>query len=222
MKHLPPAIAALTLSGCATQAQMQYQQMLTQSQHAQKVYVDCQKGAQGTETWARLNSTFVLEANDTNAIRKMAIGRSATAEEKADLMEYRTKLQPCRQQALEGFGMVHPLYVSMLARWFSENDDLLLKLIKDEITVGEANRLSENKRSERIHEDMDASTQVAQQLQAAHQYELQNRAAAAAALQQWSFQQQLLQQNQQMINSLQRPAMTNCRFVGNQMYCTTY
>lgn len=222
MKNLLPAIVGLTLAGCATQAQIQYQHMLTQSQNTQEAFTACQKGVQSTEIWARLNRVFIIEANDPNAIRKMGIDRNATEQEKADLLEYRTSMQPCRQRALEGFSKVHQLYVSMLASWFAENDEHLLKLVKDEITVGEANRISEKRRGQRVKEATGIDSQIVQQLQAAHQYEVQNRAAAAAALQQWSFQQQLLQQNQQLINSLQRPAMTNCQFTGNQMHCTTY
>lgn len=210
------------LAGCATQAQMQYQHILTQHQYALEAVKACAKTVRGTEIWARLNTVFILEDNDPDAIRKMQIDRYANEQEKEDIVEYRRNFQPCRQLALEGFSKVHPLYVNMLASWFTENDEYLLKLIRNEITVGEDNRISEKRRGQRLKEETDIDSQIVQQLQAAHEYEVQNRAAAAAALQQWSFQQQLLLQNQQLINSLHGSAMTNCQFIGNQMRCTTY
>jgi hypothetical protein len=52
-------------------------------------------------------------------------------------------------------------------------------------------------------------------LLAAQQAELQQRAAAAMALQQWSYQQQVL-------NSLNRPTSTNCSVTSGYINCQSH
>jgi len=44
----------------------------------------------------------------------------------------------------------------------------------------------------------------------------------AAAFSQWAYQQQVLLQNQQMINAMGQPRMTNCQYVGTMLNCTTF
>jgi hypothetical protein len=56
----------------------------------------------------------------------------------------------------------------------------------------------------------------------AHQYEIQQRQAALSALSQWAYQQQVVMQNQQMINAMNRPVMTSCRYIGATLNCASY
>jgi hypothetical protein len=69
-------------------------------------------------------------------------------------------------------------------------------------------------------------TEVAQrmgaELDARHRQEMAQRAAAAQAFSQSMYQQQLLNQNQQIINSANRPVTTNCNRFGNTTNCTSY
>jgi hypothetical protein len=48
------------------------------------------------------------------------------------------------------------------------------------------------------------------------------RAAVAQAFSNAMYQQQLLNQNQQMINNRNRPVTTNCNRFGNSVNCTSY
>ena len=42
------------------------------------------------------------------------------------------------------------------------------------------------------------------------------------ALQNWAYQQQILQQNQQLINAYNQPRMTNCQYAGAMLNCSTF
>ena len=59
-------------------------------------------------------------------------------------------------------------------------------------------------------------------LAARNQQELAQRAAAAQAIAASMQQQQIINQNQQMINSINRPVMTNCTHIGISTNCTSY
>jgi hypothetical protein len=57
--------------------------------------------------------------------------------------------------------------------------------------------------------------QVSAELRAAHQEELARRQAASNALMEWS-------QNQQLINSINRPTMTTCSNMGVFTTCSSH
>ncbi len=123
---------------------------------------------------------------------------------------------------IEGIGKVHPVFVSLLAKWEAENAEMLLKVIKNQMTIGEWNTAHNRMLATRNREWAHIETQIVQQLETAHAYEIQQREAAASALQQWAYQQQLLQQNQQVINSLNRPTFVNCQYDGDFVQCTGF
>jgi hypothetical protein len=52
-------------------------------------------------------------------------------------------------------------------------------------------------------------------LQQAHNMEVQQRQAAVAAYQNWA-------SRQQLIESMNRSRTTNCRYIGNSIHCTTF
>jgi hypothetical protein len=67
-----------------------------------------------------------------------------------------------------------------------------------------------------------ANMQIGSQLQNQHQYEVQQRQRAAEAFAQWSYQQQQLNQQQQMINAVNRPRTINCDYFGNTAQCNSF
>ncbi len=208
--------------GCATQAQRQFQQMQEQGVATFRIVSACKAQVDATDVGRRIKQIFIVDENDPLAIEKMLINRISSESENKDIIDYRTMFQPCRTQAIEGFGKVHPLFVNLFAKWYSENDEMLLKIIKGEITVGDANAFTNKVSPLRTQAFTEADKEITQNLQNSHNFELQQRAAAAAALQQWSYQQQLLQQNQRIMNSLNRPTFSNCQLIGNNVSCTSY
>jgi hypothetical protein len=64
--------------------------------------------------------------------------------------------------------------------------------------------------------------EIASGLEKSHSAELARRQAAATALSNWAYQQQILLQNQQAINAMNQPRMTNCQYIGAMLNCTTF
>lgn len=220
---------ALIAASCATQAQRQFQEMNMRAEEAFKANEACYDAAEATPAGQRTTEFLITKANDPEAIQKMAINRYVTDEEKQVIIDYRNSVQPCRSEMIEAFSKIHPDFVNLLAKWYAKNDEDILRIVEGEVTIGESNKDLNNLIPKRRAEWTRVSEKVVAQLQSAHQSEMQNRAATAAALQRWSYQQQLLHQNQQMINALQRSTFTqpsikqtNCRFIGSTLNCTTY
>jgi hypothetical protein len=67
-----------------------------------------------------------------------------------------------------------------------------------------------------------AGESIQRGLQQSHNAEVQRRQAASVALQNWAYQQQVLQQNQQMINTMNQPRTMNCQYVGAMLNCSTF
>jgi hypothetical protein len=212
----------LFIHGCATRAQIQFQQIQQQAQETARISKACGEQAKASDVGKRLQRILIMSENDPAALEKMMIDRVASEAERRDFIDYNNMIQPCRTQLIEGYSKVHPLFVNFWAKSFAENDEMGLKIVKGDITLGEANAWMNKITPLRRQAFFDAGREVDRQLQSAHVNELQHRAAAGAALQQWSYQQQLLQQNQQIIKTLNRPIQSNCYFIGNNVSCTSY
>lgn len=123
---------------------------------------------------------------------------------------------------LQDFAKVHPAYAAVAAETYAAADQQYARLVRREISWGENAVMS----AQRVTAMRVALTRVGQQINAelanAHAYEIQQRQAAAAALSNWAYQQQVLSQNQQAVNALSRPRMTNCQYVGTVLNCTSF
>lgn len=113
-------------------------------------------------------------------------------------------------------------YVAYLSKWYAKADENTLAFIQNKIAIGEYNTIEHKDIAVRREKLNEGVANINQQLNQSHSYQLSQRQAAARSLQQWSYQQQLLQQNQQMINSINRPTTTNCRYVDSTINCTSY
>ena len=67
-----------------------------------------------------------------------------------------------------------------------------------------------------------AAQQIDGQLQNQHAHEVQQRQRAAAALQQWSYQQQVLANQRAAVNAMNAPKTINCQYVGNTAQCQQF
>lgn len=214
------------LAGCVTQAQVRAKEMQAQARATLTAFNACGAEKRKSEDYAIVDR-IILSDPDPRALQKMALDRLATPREKQAILSHSEAMFPCHQLAIEGFSKVHPLFVEVLARWEADKNAARLKLIRDEITVGQLNEWFNKTRPARKAEFIAIDRKIEEQLGAAHQYETQQRASAIDALQQWTFQQQLLYQNQHLINTLNRPppprsTVTDCRYVGSFVRCATH
>jgi hypothetical protein len=94
--------------------------------------------------------------------------------------------QACRKIALDGAVTVHPLIVATLVDYYSDVDRVWVDAAKGNLSWGKFNesRLSAYHQFQQKYAQV--GTQVGAQLQSQHQFELEQRQRAAAAMQQWA------------------------------------
>jgi hypothetical protein len=169
-----------------------------------------------------LEKILILNEDDSDTARKRTMERNATASEKEDVVRLNTLAAVCRKNNLENFGRVHPDFVALLAKWYADDDELTLELLKDEVTIGEANAIGDNRIAERKAQSKDAGARITRQLETSPQAESADRQRATAALRQWNYQQTLIWQTQQTSDSANKPTITNCTYLGNSISCTSF
>jgi len=216
-------VIATHFTGCATQTQAQKQfeymdETFTVAIYEKNQCVDEVKNSY-PEIWVSMDALFITKSNDPKVVQKMAIERYMTEPEKVDYLKIREALAPCKAAVLEGMSRIHPDLVTFRAKWYAKSDEETLALIQDKVTIGEHNVAKHKNITKRNREQQNISNNIFQQLSQSHYSEVANRQAAVRSLQQWSYQQQLLLQNQQMINSINRPTVMNCSYFGNGMRC---
>lgn len=111
--------------------------------------------------------------------------------------------------------------VNIVAENFRVSDELYLGLIQGRVTYGEYARAKQEVNARTNASITAVDQQIAGQLAQSHEYELAQRRQAAMALSAWAQNQQQIQQQQQMINAVNRPRQTRCNYFGNQLNCTT-
>ena len=151
---LPVVAAILAAAGCATQAQREYVRMQQAAQTANANLKACVDGVHGSDVYARLNKVLILNENDPQAPEKMSIDRVATDAEKKDVLALHALMQKCRARALQDFGAIHPAYVALLAKWFSENDEEAAPLLQGKQTFGQINTITNRRLPVRRQEIM--------------------------------------------------------------------
>ena len=211
------------LVGCATQAQKLSQQMTKTFDETSQKSAECYQKAEATNHDAySVTKEILLSQNDPKALQKMSINGYLTESEKENILVVRELESNCRVIAVEGMANVHPNYVAYLSKWYAKADENTLALIQNKIAIGEYNTIEHKDIAVRREKFNEVVANIYQQLNQSHSYQLSQRQEAARFLQQWSYQQQQLQQNLQMINSINRPTTTNCRYVGSNISCTSY
>ena len=196
--------------------------MVTQLNYTNAEAQKCFSEIEKEDVYLRANQIFILAPNDPDAVNKMTLDRFATESEKNDLLHLHSLSSVCRKTYLENLAKVHPDFTALVAKQYAERDETLVYIMKNAMTIGEANEVTNKRLSNLQSEWNSVATNIIQQLDSAHQSELQNRQRAAAAMQQWNYQQQQLLQNQQLINSVNRPIMTNCSYIGNNINCLSH
>jgi hypothetical protein len=140
---------------------------------------------------------------------------SPTKQEVALLYEVYGELQDCRKIILEGAAKMHPLYMLTLVEGYSASDKLWTDMTAGRLTWGTFNEGRKNIATQIQAKLILADGQVSAQLQNQHQFEVQQRQRAAEAFQQWSYQQQVIANQQRAINAMNQPRTINCNYFGN-------
>jgi hypothetical protein len=205
-------VALLTISACATQAQRQAETLAAGIQESYAVAKSCIENANSSFAHTNLYRRF---PPPPVSLAHLADTTVPSEQDRQDLMAYHAATVPCRTQMLDGYRRSAPLLATITGEYFDTLDVIYLRLAEGRISYGEANRAKVE--LDRLYERswQEAITVMNRELMVAQQAELQQRAAAASALQQWAHQQQAL-------NSLSRPTTTNCSVTGGFINCRSY
>ncbi len=145
-------IAALPLAACATPAERQLKKVSLASEQLWAQYDACMTRVEGTAAYQRLNRAYILKRDDPRSIEKMAIGRLAGDQEKADLLVNKKNTDRCNQELFRGFAEINPGFNVLLARFMSEDDELDLRTVQDEVTVGARNLIVHQRFAKRLRD----------------------------------------------------------------------
>lgn len=145
-------LAALSLVACSTPAERELQELSDASGHLWVEHDACLAHVAGTPAYRRLDRAFILRRDDHRSVEKMTIARHASEQEKSDLLENKKNTSRCDQMLFNGFAEVNPSFNVLLARFASEDDELILRTIQDQITVGERNVVAHKRYAERLRD----------------------------------------------------------------------
>ena len=217
------AIASvLAVMGCTLQAQREVQHIETQLKYATGENATCQAWLKQSDVYQRLNKSFILQENDSEAANKIRIERYPYDSEKAELLRLNNLVAECRKNNLENFGRIHPEFVALLAKWYAADDALLVELLRERLTIGHANKIVSMRLSARRSESKTVGGTITQQLETSYRSGMADRRRAATALQQWNHEQQLVLQQQKRISPGDITRLTTCIYQGDSLSCTTY
>lgn len=137
-------LLVVAMAGCGpTQEQITtrtqaYMDSLSVAENNAKSCLDGVKNADSG--YHRLTDEFILHIDHNNEMYKTLFAGYATGQHIEDYKKYRRALQTCIDQMLKDYSNVDYRYVSNLAGKRTHSDDNLLKLLNNEITIGDRNK----------------------------------------------------------------------------------
>lgn len=211
---------AAALGACQTDAQREAQQINDKVAAARAIYEPCFAKVEATPQFQGILAKMPARGTtEQPPLEVLANQDQVTPQEVTDLYAMHQARQPCRRIALESIGQIHPALVSIFAEANAAQDQDYVRLVTGEISWGDYAQSFVNRRNQLAGRLQQTASEIDRQLANAHAYELEQRQRASQALTQWSAQQQLLYQQQQMMG---RPMLTNCRYAGTFLNCTTF
>lgn len=222
VSRLCSTAVALTVLGCAIPGARDTRHIEAELKYASSESAVCQGWLRQSDVYRHLSNTFILHGDQSDAENRMAIERNASDSEKADLLKLHDRAAVCRRNNLENFGRVHPDFVALLAAWYSEDDALLVELLADRVSVGQANRVVHARLSARQAESQTVAATITEQLETSSRPATANRERAIRALQAWNREQRRILQYRQRISPADAGGLTNCTYAGDDISCTSY
>ncbi len=210
------------LAGCATAAQRQADVVRTTLSQVQAQGKACTTAVNSDPIYQDLAQHFPLTDINQATLFQLSDQSYATPHEVELLSQRHDRLVPCRKLYVDGYGQVAPALATDYQELFAKADDILVSLTRRQLRRGEF--VSSTKRTvlEATGKMRDTAQRLDAALEASHRQEMAQRAAAAQAFSNSMYQQQILNQNQQLINAANRPVTTNCMHLGMSTNFTSY
>jgi hypothetical protein len=226
-------ILAAFVSGCETMgnktgAQMERDRILGLLKKSDADYIICSSANLQTNAYKKFYSEIFIEKEDSpNKFDLLTSKNKLTVNQKEILKEVVVLGGKCRQASLQPLnGLPYQLLKMQL---YNSMDEIYLKLLKDEITIGQANEAKVKVLMEAKVSWSKETAELNERLQNSHNQEVNNAQRRAEIFMPYLMQQQLIQQQQQqnfyqqqmqqIINN--RPINTRCNTYGNTIDCIT-
>jgi hypothetical protein len=239
-KILSLIISLVVLSGCETmganhtQAYMENMRINTAIAEGKKKLDQCIAEIRNNEAVREVDQDIIYAGEDSDNKFSLMMRKEKLTDQQIETFKAAIPhFQRCRNVALSTLEGL-PFSASLLGL-YNQYDSIYIRLLRNEISIGEANEIKAKAVSEFHTEWAKTAAEIDARIRAAHYSEIQNRQAVAAAalpllMQQQALQQQTLQhqqamqqqQLQNMLNNTARPTIyTNCTRYGNQVNCTS-
>ena len=223
MHRVLAVVAMLLGAGCVTAAEQEHGRMSDAAAKAAAAIDRCSDRLVSSDAYQALQGKIPPVGAAPPPIAMQANTAKPTPREIETLYSlHEVGIAPCRAVALRALAQVHPVYVSIKTDQYTQFDALFLGLVQGQATWGDFARGYNQLNQSTAAKMKAAGEQIGRQLGQEHEYEVVQRTAAANALQQWSFQQQLLNNQRQLIQQRSAPTMTTCNYVGRNLNCTTF
>lgn len=208
------------LIGCQTSAQRQTLLIQEGFRNAGRNMEDCMKDIELNVKYQILFK-YIPKGNNDATLEQLTSTKVPSDEEAKLIIDCHKEILTCRKNYIENLSNITPGLVPLYINTYNSVDFILADLVQKKITWGEANKRYSTIKIEFATKFKEKIDELKQELQANHQMELEKRQAALDSLARWNYQQQILMQNQQTINSLNRPIQTDCTKFGNSINCTS-
>jgi hypothetical protein len=220
-RKLPGVLAGLLIAplvfACATGAQRQAGYMAQTETDMIGQGRACLDEAYQRPEFAHLKTKLFLDPTATSApLEYLSDKMRPTKGDIADVYKLHAATQPCRKIYVEGAGRTHPAYVTIIVNSLADTDKLWVEFASGRMTWGDFNQRRADIARQLNQQISEARAMIASQLQNQHEFEMAQRQRAIASLQQWAYQQQVLE-NQRI--AAMSAAASNTH-IGNTMLCT--
>lgn len=225
VRSLIVIVTMIALAGCQTQAQRDWTSKAELQQKAVAEFNRCAANLMQQEWMPVLSQRLVAGEGDPLYLQKISSTDMATPKEIEVLYALSAARRPCWGQLIQDTAQFSPDFPTLHSRVAAEADEDLLLMINGKLNWGETNKRMLKRYSEWQAEQRAIIQRVVDQVNQSHTQELQARQRSTVALQNWLYQQQQLNQQQQIINALNRPSpttVTNCRWQGNTVNCRSF
>lgn len=212
----------LFLAGCSTGAQVEYARLQKAERDTTAAGTSCEGRATEKPDYDLLKKKMYLSPGTQFPLKYLTDNSYPTKKEIEALFKLHAELQECRRIYLEGASKTHPLVLTMLVDSFAQSDKLWAEAASGKMTWGKFNEGRKELTAQSQSQLAEANVRIGTQLQNQHAFEIEQRQRAMASLQQWSYQQQVLNNQQQYIDSLNKPRTINCRYVGTTLQCNSF
>jgi len=208
-------VGVLSVAGCATAAQRQAQHAAVGVHLALGQMKTCVRSVADNPQYASLLVHTPNLDTGQHTMAQLTDETVPTAEEARLFAKRYDDVNICRSHFLTALSSARPDLVPVFADAYAKSDGVAVQLVERKITWAAAARSSDQSIAHLRRQLEDANQTWIANLEAENQAELAQRRAAAAAVMQWS-------QQQQMINAINRPVTTNCNRFGSMVNCTSY